>query len=118
MIRFLLITLFLSQQLSKNDRVISIYTKNANGEFYQKQLKLLAVDQAGLKDRDLIIRKIVYSNATAAEFKRHRISSGFTITLTGKDKGEKFRSTEPVTVQRLYNIIDQMPMRKSEVKHQ
>lgn len=42
--------------------------------------------------------------------------SAFTIVLIGKDGGEKFRSVEPVPADKLFSVIDSMPMRKQEMK--
>lgn len=41
---------------------------------------------------------------------------GFTVVLLGKDGGEKFRSHEPVTIEKLDALIDAMPMRQQEVR--
>jgi hypothetical protein len=36
--------------------------------------------------------------------------------LVGKDGGEKFRSTEPVLAEKLFDLIVAMPMRRREVR--
>ena len=41
--------------------------------------------------------------------------TGFSALLIGKDGGEKFRSSQPVTLQKLNEIIDGMPMRQQEM---
>jgi hypothetical protein len=40
----------------------------------------------------------------------------FTVVLLGKDGGEKFRSSKPVTIEKLDALIDAMPMRQQEVR--
>ncbi|MGI4806175.1 MAG: DUF4174 domain-containing protein [Janthinobacterium lividum] len=36
--------------------------------------------------------------------------------MIGKDGGEKLRSNQAVSLEKLYNTIDDMPMRKNEMK--
>jgi len=36
------------------------------------------------------------------------------VVLIGKDGGEKLRSAQPITAERLFATIDAMPMRQSE----
>jgi hypothetical protein len=40
----------------------------------------------------------------------------FVLILIGKDGEEKFRSSTPVTIERINHIIDAMPMRQDEMK--
>lgn len=42
--------------------------------------------------------------------------SEFTVVLVGKDGGEKFRSTRPLSVLRLDALVDAMPMGREEKK--
>ena len=50
--------------------------------------------------------------------KEHFGNKSFKVTLTGKDGGEKYSSTKILTLDKLYAIIDAMPMRKEEMsKH-
>ncbi|MBD1392144.1 DUF4174 domain-containing protein [Mucilaginibacter glaciei] len=116
MISLLLIALTLLPGQSSNKRILAVYTKNVENAKYEKQLQLLNADKPGLTERDLVIETYVYSTKTAARFKKHNIKDAFTVTLTGKDGGEKLRETEPITLKKLYSTIDAMPMRKQEMK--
>ena len=40
----------------------------------------------------------------------------FAIVLVGKDGGEKLRSSEPVTADKLTGLVDEMPMRRQEAR--
>ena len=42
--------------------------------------------------------------------------SGERILLVGKDGGVKLRSEEPVSIQRIFDLIDSMPMRRREMR--
>ena len=44
------------------------------------------------------------------------VAGGFTVILIGKNGGEKKRFLEPVQPAALFDIIDQMPMRRREMK--
>jgi len=43
-------------------------------------------------------------------------ASTFTLILVGLDGGEKLRQSDPIELHELFGIIDQMPMRKNEIK--
>ena len=52
-------------------------------------------------------------------FRDHfNVSEDFVVILIGKDGGEKERFLEPVEPAYLFNLIDQMPMRRREVKEE
>lgn len=116
MIRILLLTIILLPMQTSNKRVLAIYVKSGGNAKYQQQIKMLSEDKAGLADRNIEIKTYTYSDATAAVFKKNRITGDFVITLTGKDGGEKHRSAQLITLRQLYGIIDAMPMRKEEMK--
>lgn len=105
----------LPTQLS-NKRLLTIYTRSADNAFYKQQVQLLAEDKPGLEDRNMVIQTFVYNDSNASAFKKARIKSNFAVVLTGKDGGEKFRSTKPITLKDLYAIIDAMPMRRQEMR--
>lgn len=40
----------------------------------------------------------------------------FAVVLIGRDGGEKFRSDDPVSVEELFSKIDEMPVRRREMR--
>ncbi|MBX2946781.1 MAG: DUF4174 domain-containing protein [Cyclobacteriaceae bacterium] len=82
-----------------------------------KQQRWLSSDAAGCKERSI---KIILADSSVhgqALYRQFNVTNPvFTLILMGKDGGEKFRSYEPVTPHQLFAIIDQMPMRKQELK--
>lgn len=42
--------------------------------------------------------------------------AAFAVVLIGKDGGAKYRSTDPITPDQLFGIIDAMPMRQREMR--
>ncbi|MGI4750815.1 MAG: DUF4174 domain-containing protein [Janthinobacterium lividum] len=112
----LLSTLQLSAQ-QKSYREIWLFTSDAaNASFITQKLAL--TDVTGLNERDIQVHEIVGSKSHQALFKKYKASTqNFTFILIGKDGGEKLRSTQPISKEKLYRTIDDMPMRKSEMKH-
>ena len=56
------------------------------------------------------------SDESAAARSRFRVEDGaFAAVLVGRDGGEKFRSSEPVPAEKLFGLIDAMPMRQREM---
>ena len=92
-------------QQNPSQRVLDIYCKDKSDELYIAQSKVLASDPKGLKIRDIKVNE-------------HFGTTTFNITLTGKDGGVKLTSKSVLTLKKLYDTIDAMPMRKSEMKRQ
>jgi hypothetical protein len=116
MIRCTVLLLLFVVLQSSNKRVLAIYTRDAKSALYKEQLRLLSEDKPGLEDRNIKIETYIYNSKTAAAFNKKQVKGNFAIILTGKDGGDKFRSTKSVTLQKLYSIIDAMPMRIEEMK--
>ena len=109
--------LHLPQQ--NNRRHIYIFTSNAGNASFITQKSLLAKGATGLKERDILVHEIIGLKANEAMFKKYKATAkGFTFILIGKDGGEKLRSNEAVGLEKLYAIIDAMPMRQEEMKRQ
>ena len=115
MIRALLyiITWFPMQQ--SNNRLLTIYAQSANNSYYLQQIQFLQGDKPGLDDRNVVIETHIYNKNNSSFFSKSHIKSDFVVVLTGKDGGEKYRSEHPITLEKLYAIIDAMPMRKQEM---
>jgi hypothetical protein len=77
----------------------------------QTQQKWFRNDPAGLKERDVTLTVITRQEDPIAYQKLNPLGE-FTFILIGKDGGEKYRSTRPVTLKTLYSLIDGMPMRQ------
>ena len=92
----------------------------------QRQQALLEGHEAELADRDVVVMLVpVPRDGNQADAKawtdlRREFRVGrreLTVVLVGKDGGEKFRSHEPVTIEKLVALIDAMPMRQQEVRN-
>lgn len=63
--------------------------------------------------------RVVWLERAEEEVARKRFHVGadeFAVILLGKDGGEKLRSQNPVTMERLNKLIDGMPMRQKEAR--
>lgn len=101
----------------KSYREIYIFAADADNASFITQKSALT-DVAGLNERDIRVHEIVGLKANQALFKKYKTSTqNFTFILVGKDGSEKLRSTQPVSKEKLYRTIDDMPMRKSEKLH-
>jgi hypothetical protein len=96
---FILIAIF---QNSSDQRILDVYAKSKSDKYYLEQMKALDSDPKGIKLRDIRIRE-------------HFGSPAFKITLTGKDGMIKLSSNSVLKLQKLYDTIDAMPMRKAEM---
>jgi Domain of unknown function (DUF4174) len=97
-------------------RVLLFYT-NDGLEKLNAQKEILDAHQKDIQERDINVQSFSYSPKTA-EWKKWKIdsTSSFTFVLIGRDGGEKLRSSDVVTAEKLFSLIDAMPMRKNEVE--
>jgi hypothetical protein len=81
---------------------------------FEEQLTLLKKDSSGMAERDLAVIFV----EKEADYKKHNVTpNDFTLLLIGKDGGEKLRSTEPVEPEKIFKLIDSMPMRQAEIEN-
>ncbi|WP_448660389.1 DUF4174 domain-containing protein [Sphingomonas sp. CJ99] len=102
-------------------RVVVVF---AADEAMAKRQRALLTDASGMAERDLhrieVIGDRVSGSSTSAAALRQRLKPDgpLTVLLIGKDGGVKLRSAEPVSQDRLFETIDAMPMRASEMQRQ
>ena len=87
-----------------NRRTLYAYAPTASDPALLHQRTLIASARSGMAERDLNLTEIIGKRPH------------FEIVLIGKDGGEKFSSPEPITPDRLFEIIDAMPMRRDEMR--
>jgi len=108
------------------NRIVLLKGNEASGDSLQRQLQLLKSDSTGLTERDLkifIIREKVLAedgketSLSAAELVENFDLHDFQgIILIGKDGGEKMREPFIVNPEKIFMLIDGMPMRKAEME--
>jgi hypothetical protein len=66
-----------------------------------------------------MVHEVIGAKANQTKFKKYKAAAKtFTFILIGKDGGVKLRANEPISKEKLYRTVDDMPMRKSEMKQQ
>ena len=97
-----------------NYRQLLIFGSEIHSALVTKQKALLNNVKAGVVERDI---KIIVVPAASELNKEYKIKPGtFIVILVGKDGSEKHRSVTVLQPQKLFTIIDAMPMRRSEMK--
>lgn len=113
------------------NRVLLLFTPEANNGEYVKQKKYIAANAAGMPERDMVLIEVVGEGKVWIDGKEQEGVQGkqlreqfaiapdaFTILLIGKDGTEKYRSKTAVPLEKIYALIDQMPMRQQEMRKQ
>ncbi|MBU0697788.1 MAG: DUF4174 domain-containing protein [Bacteroidetes bacterium] len=97
-------------------KVILFYPKNKI-DTVSKQVKILSKDLVGLLERQIKITSVSINTKDFEKSSFLKINPNlFTLVLVGKDGGQKFSSNTLISSNKLYGLIDQMPMRKQEMK--
>ena len=99
---------------------------------YQNQFDYLKVNKNEFIDRDMVVilinkdgskisqdglknfKSVDYESASSIK-KRFNFED-FSLILIGKDGGVKYRAHEPVKINKIFELIDKMPMRMQEIK--
>lgn len=88
-------------------RPVVVFGSGALAERQRRELR-----GPGLAERDVAVLR-----GTPALARRLRVSpSGFLLVLVGKDGGVKLTSRSVVSRERLFALIDAMPMRRDEMR--
>lgn len=115
-------------QYQWKNRILIVFAKSEKSANYQKQLQKFEKQREALIERDMIIfsvfdKKIItpekeISSAASAEHLRQQYNisgSGLSVVLVGKDGGEKLTQHDFIPTEKLFELIDQMPMRRREM---
>ncbi len=115
-------------QLRDQFRPLLIFAPRPDDPQLEIQLRTLEEHAAEAQNRDLAVIALPYGSpppsrlqltAGDADAARRRFGiapADFTVILIGKDGGEKLRSGKPVSMQKLAETIDAMPMRQDEMR--
>lgn len=116
----------LSPYLWKN-RVVVVFVDCHDSPIARRQQQMLSESRGGLIERDMVVVSVVgdrvqvdgrLTDRIEAGDLRHAVdasSTEFGVLLIGKDGGVKLQSDEPVAAERLFALIDTMPMRQQEM---
>lgn len=103
-------------QFQWENRLIIVF-ESADEALTSRQLKLFEGKEESLEDRDLKLFKIPQGSHPWR--KRYNLTDDqFALLLVGKDGGVKRRVQEPISPDLLFQQIDQMPMRRREMREE
>lgn len=103
--------------INEQPRKVLLFHNAAGEQRWKSQLKELDAVQDGLRERDIEVESIAFSSQNAEKWEKWQVNSSeaFTFILIGRDGGEKLRSGELVKKDKLFGLIDAMPMRMREM---
>ena len=109
------------------NRVLLIITNDINSDAFNSQIQTFKNVNTGLRERKLLVYKLVPEDCELVHkdnswinnkkiFKEYkRTKKVFEVVLIGLDGGVKLRQTKHLTSEKLFAIIDGMPMRRREI---
>jgi len=107
------------EDLRWKNRVVLLFADGAENLSLKAQQKFIKKDKLGYEDRELVVISDIIGDKNRSDLRsKFNISEkGFTFILIGKDGGEKLRRNTVVQSIDLFDLIDSMPMRQSEMRN-
>ena len=114
--------------LRGRSRPLLIFAPKPDDPQLEIQLRRVQAHAAVITERDVVVIAIPYQSpsttaamlsGTDAQTVRRRFNvapDDFQVILIGKDGGEKLRSSKPISIDKLRDTIDAMPMRQQEMQ--
>ena len=112
-------------------RPLLLFTPSAENAAYLRQKEFIQANKAGLADRDMVVIELVGEDELYVNGTRQKGKSGkalrsrfkvphetFSVILVGKDGTEKQRNREAVELKNIFGLVDQMPMRRQEMREE
>ncbi len=112
------------------DRLLIVMTTTKESTEFLQQMRSLERDSMGIKARKLIIyqstpeqykkglqKNSAWRSGSDLYSKYNKENSAFKIVLIGLDGIIKLRETQVLSVEKLFTLIDGMPMRKAELRN-
>ena len=130
MLALLSVSISFGQNLNKHrwkDRVLLIISNDSAKQV--QQIDVLKKDLEGIKERKLFVYVStpfwMKKNMMDSEWERNtrfyekvkKMKGNFEVALIGLDGGVKLRQTEVLSLEKLFTLIDGMPMRRAEIKN-
>ncbi|CAG5067525.1 hypothetical protein DYBT9623_00246 [Dyadobacter sp. CECT 9623] len=115
----LFVLLFMTMSIADEPRKVLLFYKANGAQQLKSQLSIFEAAKKGMQERDINVESIPFSTQNADQWKKWKVDTNeaFTFILVGRDGGEKHRSDEAVPTEKLFGLIDAMPMRKREINN-
>jgi hypothetical protein len=104
------------------NRPVVLFAPSEQHAQFKKQQAMLSRNYDGLAERDIVVIPALEDDWTDVKRffgqKQNIKDDEFAVLLIGKDGEVKLSSRNPVSIDRLFNTIDSMPMRQREMRSQ
>ena len=115
-------------QYEWENRVLMVFTDDKDSKKFKEQIELLKNEKEGLEERKLIVFQVLpnffnfnfekrWNPSPSFHQKYNPEKADFKIILIGLDGGIKLHQNEILTTEKLFAIIDGMPIRKNELRN-
>ncbi len=118
-----------SQDIKKHqweNRILLVFTDDKKSDNFKHQIKILSENKKELAERKLVIYQFTENYFTTdfsevwfssnSMFKKYvNTNDSFKVLLLGLDGGIKLEQDKILSLEKLFTIIDGMPMRRSEL---
>lgn len=112
------------------NRLVLIFAPAENNRIYKEQIEELNSSAEGMRDRDLKVFHLFREGASFGDekqlnnstvdtlYNKFKVEPGnYLIILIGKDGTEKLRKSSLLKTEKLFALIDSMPMRQREMQN-
>lgn len=112
------------------NRILLVFSSDQNDK-QQQQLDMFSTNRTGLKERDMLVFYIkkqtvkgpdekTYDKEAAEQLrKKYQVADdAFSVILIGKDGTQKLQQNEILTMNKLFAVVDVMPMRRREMREE
>jgi hypothetical protein len=94
------------------NRILLLFAPTASDESLKKQIDQIETNRSGFEERDLIA--FIIPDQSPLRARLHVDNKTYTVILLGKDGTEKLRQQSVLDPEKLFRLIDSMPMRRAE----
>jgi V8-like Glu-specific endopeptidase len=111
------------------NRLVLIFSNNLNNADFKKQIAELQTDEEGLRERKILVYQVLptqfqqglkpednWQKGSRLYTKYRQNEANFEVQLIGLDGGKKRVQTDILTTEKLFSMIDKMPMRQAELR--
>ena len=110
------------------NRILLLIDKSFDTDALTSQFAVLTTDKKALTERDLLIFKVTPNSVATSEgtdikfdpkkiYRDYDLKADFAgVVLLGKDGGVKLEEPFEIAAQKIFSLIDGMPMRKREMR--
>ncbi|MCJ8165508.1 DUF4174 domain-containing protein [Pontibacter sp. E15-1] len=117
------------EQYKWKKRPLLLFSPSAQDPAYLQQKEVLQQNLQGIRERGMVVIELVGEDKVYVDGILQKRQQGqqlrecfrvapesFAVLLVGKDGTQKSSSAEPVSMATIFGLIDQMPMRRQEMR--